>query len=161
MKSRIAFSASCFVVFLLMYCAATAQGFLSMKRNNVKKQLTRFYSKQQVPYRFAETDSSITVIVTDTSGKHTAGFSYFFKRNNRCYKETGDGACEHCFQKIISDAKMVKRYRWKTVSEQFYLSKPLWNMVLMRTDPERPFSYSIIKDYFNRTDHKKLYKIKL
>lgn len=161
MKSRIAFSVSCIVVFLLTYCPATAQGFLSLKRSNVKKQLTRFYSKQQVPYRFSETDSSITVIVTDTSGKHTAGFSYFFKSNNRCYKETGDGACEHCFQKIISDAKMVKRYRWKTISAEFYLSKPLWNMVLMRTDPERPFSYSIIKDYFSRTDHKKLYKIKL
>ncbi|WP_407526097.1 hypothetical protein PDL71_04810 [Lacibacter sp. MH-610] len=125
MKSRIAFSVNCIVGFLLMYYSASAQGFLSMKRSNVKKQLIRFYSKQQVPYRFSETDSSITLIVTDTSGKHTAGFSYFFKRNNRCYKETGDGACEHCFQKIISDAKMVKRYRWKTVNEQFYLSKPL------------------------------------
>lgn len=161
MKSRIAFPVSCLVVFLLMYYPASAQGFLSMKRSNVKKQLTRFYSKQQVPYRFSETDTSITVIVTDTSGKHTAGFSYFFKSNNRCYKETGDGVCEHCFQKIISDAKMVKRYRWRMISEQFYLSKPLWNRVLLRADPERPFSYSIIKDYFNRTDHKKLYKIKL
>ena len=47
------------------------------------------------------------------------------------------------------------------ISEQLYLSKPLWNIVLMRTDPERPFSYSIIKNYFNRTNHKKLYKIKL
>lgn len=160
MQSRIAFSTIYFFVLVLLCSHAGAQGFTSLKRSNVKKQLLRFYNKQKLPYRLTETDSSIKVTVTDSSGKNAAGFSYFFKNNNRCYKETGDGACEHCFQKIISDEKMVKRYRWRMISEQFYVSKPLWNLVLMRTDPERPFSYSIIKDYMNRTDHKKLYRIK-
>jgi alanyl-tRNA synthetase len=149
------------VLIIVSYPAAFSQGFISLKRNTVKKQLIRFYNKQPVTFSISETDSSITAIVTDTAEKNTSRFSYYFKQNSRCYKETGDGDCGHCFQKIISDAKMVKRYKWKKISNDFFLSKPIWNLALMRSNPDLPFSYMIVKNYLKRTDHQRLYKLHL
>jgi hypothetical protein len=159
MKRKVIISFISFILSVFAYQSSFSQGFTSLGRNSVKKQLIRFYSKNPVTFILSETDSSITANVTDSSGNNTSRFSYYFNQNNKCYKETGDGACEHCFQKIINDPKMVKRYQWKMISADFYLSKPLWNLALMRTDPEKPFSYSIVKNYLNRNEHRRLYQL--
>jgi hypothetical protein len=147
-----------FLSFLCTQQIVSAQGFISLKRANVKKQLIKHYQKENIAIRFEETDSTLTSFLKDSTGVEKMSFSYFFKKNGRCYKETGNGACEHCYTKLFTDAKLVKRYKWKKVSDYLYLSKPLWNLTLIRTDPDNPFSYSIIKNYFTREAQTKLYK---
>jgi hypothetical protein len=147
-----------FFCLLLLQQIVVAQGFISLKRSNVKKQLTNYYQKENIVIRFEESDSTLTSFLKDSTGEEKMSFTYFFKPNNRCYKETGNGGCEHCYNKLFTDAKLVKRYQWKKVSEYLYLSKPLWNLTLIRTDPDNLFSYSIIKNYFTREAQTKLYK---
>ena len=152
-----------FVYFILLLIGSTvnAQGFISMKRSAVKKQLTKFYAKHNVTLRFEETDSTLTCFPLDSTGTNIRSFTYFFKDNNRCYKENAQGNCEPCFTRMFTDATLVKRYKWKKLSDNLYLSKPLWNLTLIRTNEEASFSYTIVKNYFNRTAHTKLYKSKL
>lgn len=150
-----------FCCLLLLHVSALTQGFIPMKRNNIKKQLTKFYEKNKVTTRFEETDSTFICYVTDSTGADARKFTYTFKENDRCYKETAEGNCEPCFTKLFDDATLAKRYKWKKLSANLYLSKPLWNLTLIRTDEEQTFSYTIVKNYFSRTAHAKLYKSKL
>jgi hypothetical protein len=146
---------------LLLHTTTMAHGFISMKRPNIKKQLTEFYNKNKVATRFEETDSTLICYVIDSAGADAGKFTYSFKKNNRCYKETAEGNCEPCFTKLFNDATLAKRYKWKKISDNLYLSKPLWNLTLIRSDEEQSFSYTIVKDYFSRTAHTRLYKSKL
>ncbi|HEX4957744.1 MAG TPA: hypothetical protein VFV46_06165 [Lacibacter sp.] len=145
-------------ILLLQQTATMAQGFISMKRPTIKKQLIEFYDKHKVATRFVETDSSLICYMKDSTGTDVRKFTYSFKKNNRCYKETAEGNCEPCFTKLFDDATLAKRYKWKKISDNLYLSKPLWNLTLIRADEEQSFSYTIVKDYFSRTAHTKLYK---
>ncbi len=138
---------------------AYSQHFLTRKKESVKKRLTHFYLQENLIPVFSETDSSLTVKIKDSTGVIMKGeFSYFFKRNGRCYKETGTGDCKKCFDEIVNGAKSQKRFQWKKIHDNFYLSKPFWQVAIITSKEGTAFSYSIIYRHLKREEHARLYK---
>ncbi len=138
---------------------ASSQNFLTRKKESVKKQLTNFYVQEKLTPVFTETDSSLTVRVKDSSGNFMSGqFSYYFKKNGRCNKETGSGDCKKCFTDLLNGAKNQKRFEWKKINEHFYLSRPFWQVSIVTSKQGEPFTYSIIYRYLKRDEHERLYK---
>jgi len=146
---------------LLFEGSSYAQTFFTRKKEKVKSLLEKFYTDSSVTPFFTETDSSLTVMFKDsTRATAKTSFSYFFNKNGRCYKETGNGDCINCFEAIVNGEKNAKRYGWKKISETIYISKPLWQMAIVYSQNAKGLNYSVINRYFNRDEHSRMYHSK-
>ena len=147
--------------FLLFAYSGFSQTFFTKKKAKVKSLLEKFYTDGGFSPFFIETDSSLTLMFKDSTGAIAkTSYSYYFKKNGRCYKETGNGDCAKCFDEIVRGEKNAKRYGWKKISQSLYISKPFWQMAIVYSKNEYGLTYSVINRYLNRDEHSRMYRSK-
>jgi|CXWL01.1.fsa_nt_gi hypothetical protein len=135
---------------LLFPVAGFSQNFIGKSKAQVKKYLQRQIAK----------NDSLTITLTDTdsvllfsikSGKVLpADFIYSFDKSGKCRSEKVMAGCDSCFNKFLNAALAEKKYEWKKINENQYVSKYAARMMIELPPENKDFSYVILRTQWSR-----------
>lgn len=135
---------------------STAQNFIGKKRARVIKLLQQEIKKNDsLTISLTTTDS--TVICSVKAGKSSpADFIYSFNKSGKCTAEKIMASCDSCFTKYLQQLLANKRFEWKKINENQYISKYTAYRVIELPGDTKEFSYTILKTDWNRETYKLL-----
>ena len=135
--------------------AANSQMYINKSREWVKKKLERHMTTyDNLSTRLQETDSSLHLLFRGPKTQ-PADFIYNFDQFGKCNSEKVIAYCDSCFQKFLQAALAGKKYGWRKINGNQYISKYNARM-LLETRPEKTdFSFRIIRTSWTR----KLYRL--
>jgi hypothetical protein len=108
------------LVVLSISFTATSQGFLGKSKRQVKRNLAKYSLASNAKPVMHETDSTIELLIRDSSYKE-ADFIYKFNNRNRCVAEYRV-ACDSCLQKYLHEALDKKAYQWIEIDPRLFVS---------------------------------------
>lgn len=145
------------LIFLLVYSSsADAQNFIDKSPEQVLRKLEGYTLPPgfEKPV-FSRDDSTITMTVKATNGV-VSSFTYQFDRQSgKCRSELIKASCDSCFQKYLGDVLAQKKYQWKKINENQYVSAYSKKRMIELPAENKDFSYMILKTGWS----KKLYRL--
>ncbi len=142
-----------FLSAILIVGSCTPMVFNSPKPT-VRKNLKQYGKKLNLKTILEETDSTLILKVRDVK-LQPIDFIYQYDKLNRWYSTTVEATCDSCFKKQITWDLNTKKMEWTKVNSTQYVSKSSQKLIL-ETNPEKPFSYTIRRSNLNRIQYKKL-----
>ncbi len=145
------------ILFLLLLPAAGfSQNFIGKSKAQVKKYLQKQISKND--------SLDITLIDEDSVLRYSikagttlpADFIYGFTKSGKCQSEKIIAWCDSCFNKFLKNVLDQKRYQWKKINENQYVSKYTARRMIELPPENKYFSYTILKTGWNNNMYKLL-----
>ena len=102
-----------FLLLILVPSVAFSQTFINQSREEAKKELQKDKSG-----KLMETDSSLVMTAIDKSWVIVYGFD----EAGQCQSERIQAGCDACFSRLLKDVLSYKKYHWKKVNENQYIS---------------------------------------
>ena len=140
-------------LFLLAPIPAYPQLFINKTRGQVKKEISKVFTEN---YNIAETDSSLVVKVRGT-GAPGADHIYRFDKSGKCNFEKTITSCDSCHEKLLQQVLDVKKYQWKKINLNQYISDFTTGVFLEIQIADNVFSFTIYRTNFS----KKMYRFLL
>ena len=144
------------VLFLyLLPVTCFSQNFIGKNKTQVKKNLQRQIVKHD-SITITLTDNNSVIVYSVKAGKESpADFVYGFDKSGKCRLEKIIAGCDSCYKKFLQTALGQKKYEWKKINENQYISKYAARMMIELPAEIKDFSYIILKTEWT----KKLYSI--
>jgi hypothetical protein len=157
---RILFNSSIMIriiVFLLLLpVAGYSQNFIGKSKVYVKKLLQKQISKND-SLDITLTDDDSVLRYSIKAGKTLpADFIYGFNISGKCRSEEIIAGCDSCFNKFLKNVLRQKKYEWKKINENQYVSKYTARMMIELPPENKYFSYTILKTDWNKDMYKLL-----
>ncbi len=131
--------------FLLFTTLAYSQGYINLKRNDVVSALKKKF--QAADYNQATISllkDTVKVIPADSRATDPV-FIYLFDESGRCKSETIITRCDSCLSRLLQAALAQKKYEWKKINENQYISK-FEDKLMIELPPENPdHSFSFLR----------------
>ena len=145
----------CLYLFLLFPLAGLSQNFIGQTKDQVKKELQKQVVKND-SITITLTDND-TVLIYSIKDKKVlpVEFIYQFDAHGKCRSEKVVAGCAPCFNKYLQAVLARKRYEWKKINENQYISKYSARMMIELPAENKDFSYKIIRTGWT----KELYKL--
>lgn len=102
-------------------------------------------------------NDSVMVYEIKPGKTKAATFSYRFDKDGRCHSEKVKASCSDCIQQYLQNALAQKKYGWKKINENQYVSAYKHKLMIELSVNETDFSFYILRASWT----KKLYKILL
>ncbi|HEV7780668.1 MAG TPA: hypothetical protein VGO58_05355 [Chitinophagaceae bacterium] len=134
------------IIFLFLFAPVTAfsQNFIGKTRSHVKKELEKTIAKND-SLTITLSDNDSTLVFSYKEGKvQPVDFIYGFNKAGKCRSEKTIARCDSCFKKFLTAALGQKKYGWKKINENQYISKYSAQMMIELPANETDFSYSIL-----------------
>lgn len=128
------------VVFLALFIPSLAfsQKYFDKSKADVKKELEKYISaNKNINPILSETDSTLTITVSETDGKSTRFIYGFDKAGDKCIIQRTVAGCDSCYKKYLKNLLDQKEYGWKKLNGNQYVSKFSSHLLL-----ELPFESS-------------------
>jgi hypothetical protein len=135
-------------------------GFTQNNIGKYKKQVKKYLQGQ------IKRNDSLTITLTDNDSLLTfsikagktlpADFIYGFNKNGKCQMEKVIAGCDSCFNKFLKNVLSQKKYDWKKINENQYVSKYNTRMMIELPPENKDFSYTILKTDWNKNMYKLL-----
>jgi len=140
---------------LLMPVAGFSQNFIGKSKASVMKHLQQQQTRNDsLAITLIHTDSTITYKVP--AGKtQAADFVYEFGPDGKCRMEKVRASCDSCFKKYLQRALDQKKYKWKKINDNQYVSKYSKRRMIELPAEGNDFSFTILRTGWS----KKLYAI--
>lgn len=146
------------VIFLCMLpLAGFSQHFIGKKKADVMKSLRAEKSKQD-SLDIVITEDASNIYYSVKPGKTLAAdFIYNFGPDGKCRMEKVKASCDSCFRKYLQKALDNKKFEWKKINENQYISRYASRMMIELPPEANNYSFVILHAEWNR----KLYKLLL
>lgn len=148
------------VSLLLISATGYSQRYINKNKSEVKKQLDKSSVKVEgILTIITETDSSITREVKGPGGVITDEV-YRFSKSGKCIAEKTITPCDSCFEKLLKAVLDNKKYRWKQININQYVSEYAERLLLETQAINNIFSFTILTTDLNRKMYRSLIKNK-
>ena len=146
----------CLLISLITSTQAFSQNFINKDYQKVKKSIAKYKPiNDSTTISLQETDSSILMSIRGT-GSQPADFLYRFNKEGKCISEKITAYCDSCYKKFLGDLLAIKKYKWKKINENQYISGYNSKMMIeLPVKEETSFFYIILRTNWN----KKLYQL--
>ncbi len=149
------------VIAILLLFSST-QGSAQSYINKSKKKALAMLSKYEAGNGFQtpeilQTDSTITFSVKDMADRKSI-FTYSFDVNGKCQSEKIQASCDSCFEKYIGQVLANKKYDWKKINANQYISKYSSKLMLELPPEINDFSYMIIRTGWKKKSYRLLFE---
>ncbi|MEI2737675.1 MAG: hypothetical protein V9F01_02705 [Chitinophagaceae bacterium] len=143
------------LIFLFLPFLGFSQNFIGKKKTQVLKELQGLAKKNDsLTIAINDNDSVITYSIK-ASKTQPADFVYGFDKNGRCQSEKITANCDSCYNKYLQDVLNVKKYQWKKINENQYISKYAARLMIELPAESKEFTYTILRTNWN----KKMYEM--
>jgi hypothetical protein len=146
--------AICFLAMLLVL-NGSSQGYINQSKEKVRKDLQGYGKKNNLKTVIEETDSTIILLVRDSSKRPLDAIMHFDK-DGKCDKQTIISNCDSCIIKYTKPILENKKYKWKAVNSVKYLSSYSRKLFLEMDHPDTPHSYSITRFAFTKKEYNEM-----
>jgi len=145
-----------FLLLLLLPATVFSQNFIGRSKAQVKKFLQKQILKNDsLDITLTEDDPFLRYSIK--AGKTLpADFVYGFNKSGKCQSEKIIALCDSCFNKFLTNILSEKRYQWKKINENQYVSKYGARMMIELPPENKDFSYTILKTDWNKEMYKLL-----
>lgn len=99
-------------------------------------------------------DSTLVIAYKDQTVQPVV-FIYTFNKKGRCWSEKIIAGCDSCFTKYLYGVLDQKKYGWKKINENQYVSNYVDRMMLEFPPENKDFSYVILRTAWT----KELYRL--
>ncbi|MDZ4794900.1 MAG: hypothetical protein SGI83_11530 [Bacteroidota bacterium] len=144
-----------FFLFLLLPFMGFSQNFIGKSKKQVKKILQQQIRKYD-SLVITLTDNDTSLLYSIKAGKTLpADFIYGFNSSGKCRSERIIAHCDSCYNKFLKGVLDQKKYDWKKINENQYVSNYYNRLMIELPAENKDFMYTIL-----RTDWtKELYSI--
>ncbi len=130
---------------LLFPFSAFSQNFINKPRQQVKKELTEYITNNDsLNAELTETDTAIILSIKDAKTL-PANFIYRFDKTGKCKSERVMTSCDSCLNKYLSAALTRKKYEWRKINGNQYISNFASRMLIELPAESNDFSYTILR----------------
>ena len=136
------------VLILLVSTGSFAQEYIGDTRAEVKKKLRQTIKKNK-PLQLLETDSTLELVSTDKT-RQGVDRSFDFDKAAVCRSEKIISGCEPCLQLQLNTVLSIKKYGWRKVNENQYVSVYDKFLMLELAPGKNNFSFTILKTNWTR-----------
>jgi hypothetical protein len=146
------------VLLLLISVTGFSQQYINKSKSDVKKQLDKSTIKMDgISTRITETDSSITLKLEGPGGISTDEV-YVFNKSGKCSSEKIITNCDSCYERLLKAVLDIKKYRWKLININQYVSKFSAGMFIETQAANHVYSFTILMTNLDRKMYKFLMK---
>ena len=144
------------VCFLLISTAGFSQNFIGNSRTQVLKKLNDYIQKNDTLN--AAVNDLDTAIILKVKGVPSlpVDFIYKFNKAGKCISEKTIAYCDSCYHKYLNAALGNKKYGWKKINGNQYVSNYASQMLIELPVNELDFSFVILKTAWSRDMYKML-----
>ena len=131
--------------FVLISFSGFSQNYINKSRAQVKKELNEYTIRNDsLNASITETD---TAIVLSVKGKETlvADFIYRFDKAGKCMSEKVITDCDSCFTKYFQAVLNRKKYEWRKINENQYISSFAAKMLIELPADSKDFYFTILR----------------
>ena len=133
------------LLLLLFPVFAFSQNFIGKSKTAVKKELQQMVSKSNNPAITLSGNDSVLVYSIKDNNAFPADFIYSFDKSGKCQSEKVMAANENSFTKYRDAAISEKKYGWKKINENQYVSNYASHMMIELPAERKDFFYQILK----------------
>lgn len=142
--------------FLLLPVTGISQNFIGKSKAQVKKFLQKKILKND-SLDITLTDEDLFLRFSIKAGKTLpSNFIYGFNKSGKCQSEKIIALCDSCFNKFLTNILSEKKYQWKKINENQYVSKYSARMMIELPPENKDFAYTILKTDWNKNMYKLL-----
>ncbi|MCX6318228.1 MAG: hypothetical protein NTW29_13115 [Bacteroidetes bacterium] len=147
-----------YVALLLILVIANtgqAQNFINKRASQVINMLNKYDAGPGYEKPVITTGDSIITMRVKGSGKIETVFIYLFDSEGRCKSEQIKASCDSCYKKYLDGVLAQKKYQWKKINENQYISSFGKKRMIEMPAENNDFSYMILRTGWS----KKLYQL--
>lgn len=135
----------------LMSLQAFAQNNIGKDRAFISRYLDQYVAANKA-YKasWKTTESGIELTALDEDG-HPVYFRYTFDpESGKCMTEETVSSCESCYRKYLDRLLAMKKYEWKKINENQYVSRFSDYLMIEIQQDDNEFSFTLIKTDWTR-----------
>ena len=133
------------LVLLLFPVIGFSQNFIGKSKTQVNKELQRQIVKND-SLEITLSDKGSTLLLSVKAGKVSpADFIYGFDKSGKCQSEKIIAGCDSCYNKFLQAALAIKKYGWKKINENQYVSKYTSRMMIELPAENKELTYTILR----------------
>jgi hypothetical protein len=122
-----------------------SQNFIGKSKEKVKKELQLQLKKNDsLAITLTDRDSVLVYSIKDDKVL-AADFIYGFDKSGKCQSEKVIAGCQACFNKYLQATLATKKYGWKKINENQYVSKFSDRRMIELPDEKKNFTFSILR----------------
>ena len=141
---------------LLFPFHAFSQALVGKGKSFVRYALQRDLKKNpEINIVIDDKDSLILYSIRDEKYK-PVDFIYRFDQSGKCVSQRVLAGCDSCFQKYLNALLERKKYEWKKINENQYVSKYSEFLMVELSPQKEDYSYIILKADWNRETYRLL-----
>lgn len=133
--------------------AGFGQQFIGQEKSTVKKELSHS-AKKDDQARISINDTSLVYHYQDAASGPVDRI-YSFDKTSKCISEKSVAGCENCYVHLLQSVLEQKKYEWKKLNENQYISKYSESLMLELPHENNEFTFTVFKIELN----KELYKV--
>jgi hypothetical protein len=137
------------LVFVVLTTGSFAQHFMDQTRDEIETRLREKFPKAN----FLTTDSTLVM----HENQQSIEFVYHFTPEGKCRAELASFADHAAFRSHFDHILSMKKYKWKKINGNQYISK-FRKRLLLETDPDLAPRYWILKAGWNRRTYRMLHE---
>ncbi len=138
-----------FLLFASPFTAFTQQ-FIGKSHAQVKKELNKKLAKEDgLAVVMNDNDSTIVYSYKDDKAQ-PVDFIYGFDKHASCWWEKVSASCDSCFRKYLADVLAQKKYEWKKINENQYISRYADHLLIELPGLSNDYSYTILHTEWTR-----------
>lgn len=90
-------------------------------------------------------------------GSQPVTFEYTFDSNKKCISEKVTAYCDSCYKKYLNELLSKKKFGWKRLNENQYISSYKWELMIeLPVREEKSLFYDLLKVDWNRETYSML-----
>ncbi len=132
------------LLFLLSPLALFSQNFIGKSRPQVKKELQKMVEKNDSLNAVLNDNDSALVLSYTGPATRPVNFIYRFNKAGNCSSEKVMAGCDSCYKKYLSHLLSQKKFEWKKINENQYISRYADHMMIELPGNPGDFSYAIL-----------------
>ena len=138
------------ILFMLAPLPLLSQNFIGKSKAEVKKELQKKIQKNDsLTITLTDKDSVLVYSYQDARAK-PVDFIYGFDKEGKCWSEKVMAGCDSCFNKYLRAVLDQKKYEWKKINENQYVSRYADRRMLEFPPDTKNFMYTILRTDWNK-----------
>ena len=142
--------------FLLISINGFTQNFIGNTKSQVTKKLNDYIRKNDTLNAAINVTDTAIILNVKGSPSLPADFIYKFNKEGKCISEKTIAYCDSCYNKFLKAALNNKKYGWKKINGNQYVSNFASQMLIELPVNETDLSFIILKTAWNREMYKML-----
>ena len=144
------------LLLIFLPSACFSQVFINNTKKEIKEKVVANYiGKETINPEFSETDSTLEVKI---SGKNVidADYTYKFDLSGKCISQKTITRCDSCHQALLQSVLDLKKYKWRKLNQNQYVSKFSKKVLLEIQELDQTFWFMIFKIKLRRKMYRSL-----